>query len=121
MTPLHHIKPREWQDVIAVNVTANYRLIRSMDALLRESDVGRAVSEQKSGKVEYRVDKSGIVHCSIGKRSFEATQLIDNAGALIDAIEKAKPAATKGTYMKSIALSTTMGPGFAVDQASLKL
>ena len=81
-------------------------------------DVGRAVSEQKSGKVEYRVDKTGIVHCSIGKRSFEPDKLIDNFGALIDAIDKAKPAATKGTYMKSIALSTTMGPGLRIEPAS---
>ncbi|MCA9510523.1 MAG: 50S ribosomal protein L1 [Myxococcales bacterium] len=81
-------------------------------------DVGRAVAEQKSGKVEYRVDKAGIVHCSIGKRSFDATKLVDNAGALLDAIEKAKPAAAKGTYMKSIAISTTMGPGLRVEPSS---
>ena len=81
-------------------------------------DVGRAVSEQKSGKVEYKVDKTGIVHCSIGTRSFEADQLRDNFGALIEAIEKAKPAATKGTYMKSIALSTTMGPGLRIEPGS---
>ena len=81
-------------------------------------DVGRAVSEQKAGKVEYRVDKTGIVHCSIGKRSFEADQLRDNFGALIDAIDRAKPAATKGTYMKSIGLSTTMGPGLRVEPGS---
>ena len=81
-------------------------------------DVARAVSEQKSGKVEYRVDKPGIVHCSIGKRSFDSNQLLDNFGALIDAIDKAKPAATKGTYMKSIGISTTMGPGFKIEPNS---
>ena len=81
-------------------------------------DVARAVSEQKSGKVEYRVDKTGIVHCSIGKRSFDSNQLLDNFGALIDAIDKAKPAATKGTYMKSIGISTTMGPGFKIEPNS---
>ena len=81
-------------------------------------DVARAVSEQKSGKVEYRVDKTGIVHCSIGKRSFDSNQLLDNFGALIDAIDKAKPASTKGTYMKSIGLSTTMGPGFKIEPNS---
>ncbi len=81
-------------------------------------DVGRAVSEQKSGKVEYRVDKTGIVHCSIGMRSFEAAKLRDNFGALIEAIEKAKPPAAKGTYMKSIALSTTMGPGLRIEPTS---
>ena len=81
-------------------------------------DVGRAVSEQKSGKVEYRVDKTGIVHCSIGTTAFEAGQLCENFAALIDAIEKAKPAASKGTYMKSIALSTTMGPGLRIEPTS---
>ena len=81
-------------------------------------DVARAVSEQKSGKVEYRVDKTGIIHCSIGKRSFEPNQLLDNFGALIQAIEKAKPAVSKGTYMKSIGLSTTMGPGFKIEPSS---
>ena len=81
-------------------------------------DVGRAVAEQKSGKVEYRVDKAGIVHCSIGKRSFDADKLRDNASALLDAIERAKPAAAKGTYMKSIAISTTMGPGLRIEPSS---
>lgn len=81
-------------------------------------DVARAVSEQKSGKVEYRVDKTGIVHCSIGKRSFEPNQLLDNFGALINAIDKAKPATTKGIYMKSIGISTTMGPGFKIEPNS---
>jgi large subunit ribosomal protein L1 len=78
-------------------------------------NVAQAVSEQKSGKVEYRVDKSGIVHCAIGKKSFDAEKLYENASALIDVIVKAKPAATKGTYMKKIALSSTMGPGLKVD------
>jgi large subunit ribosomal protein L1 len=78
-------------------------------------NVAQAVSEQKSGKVEYRVDKSGIVHCAIGKKSFDAEKLYENASALIDVIAKAKPAATKGIYMKKIALSSTMGPGLKVD------
>jgi len=82
-------------------------------------DVGKAVSESKAGKVEYRVDKNGIVHCSIGKRSFGAEKLAANAGALIDAVLKAKPAATKGTYLKKIALSTTMGPGVRVDPGAV--
>ncbi len=81
-------------------------------------DVAKAVSESKSGKVEYRVDKHGIVHASIGKRSFEPQQLVDNAHALIDAIVKAKPAAAKGTYLGKIAISTTMGPGIRVDPSS---
>jgi large subunit ribosomal protein L1 len=78
-------------------------------------NVAQAVSDQKSGKVEYRVDKSGIIHCAIGKRSFSKEKLIENASALIDTVLKAKPAAAKGTYMKKIAVSTTMGPGIKVD------
>jgi len=81
-------------------------------------DVGRAVSEQKSGKVEYRVDKNGIVHCPVGKRSFAAEQLLGNVAALMDAIMKAKPAAAKGTYLKRVAISSTMGPGIKIDPVS---
>ena len=81
-------------------------------------DVSRAVSEQKSGKVEYRVDKNGIIHCPIGKKSFDAEQLLGNAAALMEAIIKAKPAATKGIYLKRVGISTTMGPGLRVDPAS---
>jgi large subunit ribosomal protein L1 len=80
-------------------------------------DVAQAVSEQKSGKVEYRVDKAGIVHVAVGKASFDASQLVDNATALIDTIIKAKPAVTKGTYIKKISISTTMGPGIRIDPA----
>ncbi len=83
-------------------------------------DVGKAVSESKAGKVEYRVDKAGIVHVSIGKRSFEGSQLRENAAAILDAVIKAKPAAAKGTYLGKIALSTTMGPGIRVDPASVQ-
>ena len=78
-------------------------------------DVGRAVREQKAGKVEYRVDKSGIIHVSIGKRSFDAGQLAENAGTLIDVIAKAKPASSKGIYLQKISISTTMGPGLQID------
>ena len=81
-------------------------------------NVGEAVSEQKAGKVEYRVDKAGIVHCAIGKLSFDADKLLENAAALLDVINRAKPAAAKGTYMKKVALSTTMGPGLKVDPSS---
>ncbi len=81
-------------------------------------DVVRAVEEQKSGKVEYRVDKNGIVHCAVGRRSFEVDQLVGNTAALMDAILKAKPASSKGTYVKKIAVSTTMGPGIKVDPAA---
>ena len=83
-------------------------------------DVGRAVAENKAGKVEYRVDKNGIVHCSVGKVSFEPEQILANATALIDAIVKARPAASKGTYLQKISLSTTMGPGIRVDPSSVE-
>jgi large subunit ribosomal protein L1 len=82
-------------------------------------DVGNAVSENKAGKVEYRVDKTGIVHAVVGKRSFDAEKLIENASALIGAVVKAKPAAAKGIYMKKISLSTTMGPGIRIDPSSV--
>jgi large subunit ribosomal protein L1 len=81
-------------------------------------DVGKAVSENKAGKVEYRVDKAGIVHAVIGKRSFDAEKIVENAAPLIDAVVRAKPAAAKGVYMKKISISTPMGPGIRVDPAS---
>ncbi len=81
-------------------------------------NVGDAVRDQKAGKVEYRVDKAGIIHCGIGKVSFDADKLWENASALIDVVLKAKPASTKGTYLKKISVSSTMGPGFKVDPAS---
>ena len=82
-------------------------------------DVGKAIGEHKSGKVEYRVDKAGIVHVAVGKSSFDAQKLIDNASALIGAVVKAKPAASKGVYMKKISISTTMGPGVQIDPSSV--
>jgi large subunit ribosomal protein L1 len=81
-------------------------------------DVGEAVREQKAGKVEYRVDKAGIVHVSIGKKSFSADQLLSNATAVLDAIMKARPAAAKGTYLKKVSVSSTMGPSVKVDPLS---
>jgi large subunit ribosomal protein L1 len=81
-------------------------------------DVGRAVTEQKAGKVEYRVDKNGIVHCQIGKISFDAGQLLENIGTLVDVIQKQRPASAKGTYFERIALSTTMGPGVRIEPQS---
>ncbi|MBW2243531.1 MAG: 50S ribosomal protein L1 [Deltaproteobacteria bacterium] len=83
-------------------------------------DVGRAVAENKAGKVEYRVDKNGIIHSTIGKRSFDADKLLANASALIDAVIKAKPAASKGIYLKKISISTTMGPGIQIDPSSVE-
>jgi large subunit ribosomal protein L1 len=78
-------------------------------------DVARAVREAKAGKVEFRVDKAGNIHAPVGKRSFEASHLVDNGMALIEAIMRAKPAAAKGTYLRSLTVSTTMGPGVTVD------
>jgi large subunit ribosomal protein L1 len=81
-------------------------------------DVGRAVREHKAGKLEYRVDKAGTIHLAIGKLSFDAAKLVDNIQALLDAIVRAKPATSKGTYLKKISLSTTMGPGIRVEPSS---
>jgi large subunit ribosomal protein L1 len=78
-------------------------------------DVGRAVNESKSGKVEFRVEKAGIIHAPVGKVSFEADKLKENILALVDALVKAKPSAAKGTYIKKISVSATMGPGVNLD------
>jgi large subunit ribosomal protein L1 len=78
-------------------------------------DVGRAVREVKAGKVEFRVDKAGNVHVQLGRKSFPQESLVANAMALLEAIVKAKPAASKGVYLRSLTLSTTMGPGIPVD------
>ena len=77
-------------------------------------DVTKAINDIKAGKIEYRLDKSNIIHCPIGKASFTEDQLLTNYTALIDAIVKARPAAVKGQYIKSISLATTMGPGVKV-------
>ncbi len=77
-------------------------------------DVEKAIKEVKAGKVEYRLDKTAIIHCPIGKKSFGAEKLTENYTALMDAIIKAKPAAAKGTYLKSVTLASTMGPGVKV-------
>ncbi|GAA0729831.1 50S ribosomal protein L1 [Clostridium malenominatum] len=78
-------------------------------------DVSRAISEIKAGKVEYRVDKTAIVHVPIGKKSFGAEKLMDNFQVLMEAVVKAKPAAAKGQYIKSVAVSSTMGPGVKIN------
>ena len=79
------------------------------------TDIAKAVKEIKAGKVEFRVDKTGIIHAPVGKTSFAADSLIENAHALVDSIVKAKPAAAKGKYLKSVTLSSTMGPGVRID------
>ena len=78
-------------------------------------DVGRAVTEAKAGKIEYRLDKTNIIHCPIGKASFGAEKLTENFNALLDAIIKAKPAAAKGQYVRSCVIATTMGPGIRIN------
>ena len=82
-------------------------------------DVARAVTEAKAGKIEYRLDKTNIIHCPIGKASFGAEKLQENFDALVGAIIKAKPAAAKGQYIKSCVVASTMGPGIKVNQGKL--
>ena len=80
-------------------------------------EVAKAIKETKAGKVEFRVDKAGIVHCAIGKIQFDAPKLVGNAHAVLEAVVKAKPAAAKGKYVKKITLTSTMGPGITIDPA----
>jgi large subunit ribosomal protein L1 len=83
-------------------------------------DLGRAVSEAKSGKIEYRVEKAGIVHAPVGKVSFDQQKLQENIISLVDALLKAKPSTSKGSYLKKICISSTMGPGVIVDVPALQ-
>ena len=83
------------------------------------ADVTQAVNEIKAGKVNYRVDKAGVVHAPIGKASFTPAKLVENAYALVSSVVKAKPAAAKGRYLKSITVSSTMGPGVRVDSTAV--
>ena len=83
-------------------------------------DVGRAVKEVKAGKIEYRVDKTGNLHAPVGKVSFSDDQLRENLSAFMDSVVRAKPAAAKGTYVKSVTVSSTMGPGVRVDTAGYR-
>jgi large subunit ribosomal protein L1 len=84
-------------------------------------DVAKAVREAKAGKIEFRVERAGIVHAPVGKRSFGIEKLEENVRALVGALLKAKPAAAKGTYLRSITLSTTMGPGIKVDPSTIEV
>jgi large subunit ribosomal protein L1 len=83
-------------------------------------DIAKAVKEIKAGKVEFRVDKTGNVHAPVGRISFPAQNLIENAQALVESVVKAKPAAAKGKYVKSVTISSTMGPGVKIDAASVE-
>jgi large subunit ribosomal protein L1 len=82
-------------------------------------DVSKAVTNAKAGQVQFRIDKAGVIHCPIGKASFDQASLKENLLALLDALNKAKPSASKGQYLKRLTLSTTMGPGVKVDRASV--
>jgi len=82
-------------------------------------DVGKAVTNAKAGQVQFRTDKAGIIHCPIGKASFETDALKENLLALVEALNKAKPSSAKGQYLKRVTLSTTMGPGVKVDRTSV--
>ncbi len=82
-------------------------------------EVGKAVKDVKAGKVDFKIDKQGIIHASIGKASFSADKIKDNAAELINAVVKLKPASSKGTYLRSIAISSTMSPGIKVDSSSI--
>jgi len=82
-------------------------------------NVGQAVKDAKGGAIEFRTEKTGIIHAGVGKASFTEEQILANVRALVDALQKAKPSGAKGTYIKRIALSSTMGPGFKIDTASL--
>ena len=84
-------------------------------------DVVSAVKNAKAGQVRYRSDKAGVIHCTIGKADFEVAKLKENLGALLQDLQKVKPAASKGIYLKKICLSSTMGPGVQVEQSSLAL
>jgi large subunit ribosomal protein L1 len=82
--------------------------------------VARAIKEIRAGKVEYRVEKAGIVHVPVGKASFDESKLTDNAKAVLESILKAKPASSKGKYLKNVTISTTMGPGIKMDTAAIE-
>lgn len=83
------------------------------------SDIAKAVKESKAGKIEFRVDKNGIIHNAIGKLSFDVEKIIENAKVFLNAILKAKPQAAKGTYVKKITITSTMGPGIKIDRAKV--
>lgn len=83
-------------------------------------DIGKAVRELKAGKVEFKVDKAGVLHAPIGKVSFGAEKLLENLKALLDAVNRLKPSSAKGTYLKTMAVATTMGPGVKIDPLSIR-
>jgi large subunit ribosomal protein L1 len=83
-------------------------------------DIAKAVKEEKAGKVEFRTDKTGIVHVPVGKISFTAPKLVENASTLLNAVLKAKPTTAKGRYLRSVTLASTMSPGISIDTAAME-
>ena len=81
-------------------------------------DVGEAVKAAKGGEVQFKVEKAGVVHAGVGKASFDEAKLVENIRAFVDAVSKAKPTGAKGTYMKKVSISSTMGPGVSIDVTS---
>jgi hypothetical protein len=96
------------------------RGIEDEDNLEIAFDLAKAIKELKAGKVEFKVDKAGVVHAPLGKVSFGPEKILDNLKALIDTLQKAKPASAKGTYFRGMAVSTTMGPGVKIDTNSIR-
>jgi large subunit ribosomal protein L1 len=78
-------------------------------------EIGKAVTDSKGGKIDFKVDKAGIIHASVGKASFDAAKIADNANELLNTIVKLKPSSAKGSYVRSVSLSSTMSPGIAID------
>jgi large subunit ribosomal protein L1 len=129
---VNRIKSENWLDFDAVIATPDMmRLVGGLGKILGPRglmpnpktgtvtfDVATAVKETKAGKVEYRVDKTGVIHVAVGKVSFDADKIRDNARALLDAVVKAKPATAKGKYVKKVNLAATMSPGVLMDEAA---
>ena len=107
-------KAQEAQRAGADEVGAE-NLVKRVDEGWFDFDIERAVREIKSGRVEFKVDRTGIVHVPVGRASFSPDQLTANLGALVDAVQRAKPSGAKGTYMRSLTIAPTMGPGIRVD------
>ena len=114
------IQGENWFDFdVVVKVLGPKGLMPSPKAGTVTMDVTKAVNEIKAGKIEYRLDKTNIIHCPIGKASFGAEKLQENFNALMSAIVKAKPAAAKGQYLKSVVVASTMGPGIKINAAKI--
>ena len=106
-------------DIKTTDTTEEYKVLVDKIAKRIEEGVAKAVTEAKAGKIEYRLDKTNIIHVPIGKASFTEEQLADNFQTLMDAIIKAKPSTLKGVYLKSVTLTSTMGPGVKLNVTKL--